>query len=72
MVVETVDGPALELLVLGGPKERFLTRIFSAGKESWSAWEGETSDATLVGKDRDWRRVPRMVMWWRIMVGAEI
>ena len=37
MVIETVDGPALKLLGPGGPEERFLTRISSAGKESWSA-----------------------------------
>ena len=29
-----VDGPALELLGLGGPEERFLTRISSAGEDS--------------------------------------
>ena len=35
MVVETVDGPALELLGLGGLKEHFLTRISYVGNECW-------------------------------------
>ena len=69
--VETI-GPTLELLGLGGLEKWFLTRIPSAGKESWSAREGETSGVTLVGKDRDWRRIPRVVTWWRIVVGAEM
>ena len=72
MDVETVDGPALKLLGPGGPEERFLTHIPFAGKESWSAWEGETSGVTLVGKDIDWGHISHVVTWWRIMVGAEI
>ena len=72
MVVETIDGPALELLGLGGPEERFLTRISSAGKESWSAREGETSGVSSEGKDRDCGRISRVVTWWQIMVGTEI
>ena len=60
--VETV-GLALGLLGLGEPEKRFLT---------WSVREGETSDATLVGKDRDWGRISRVVTWWRIMAGMEI
>ena len=36
MAIESVDGLALELLGLGGPKKRFLTHIPFAGKESWS------------------------------------
>ena len=71
-IVETIDGPALELLGPGGLEERFLTRISSAGKESWSAQEGETSGASSEGKDRDCERISRMVTWWRIMAGVEI
>ena len=63
MAVEII-GPALKLLGLGGPEKRFLTRIPSVGKESWFAREGETSGVTLVGKDRDWGRISRVVMWW--------
>ena len=72
MVVETADGLALELLGPGGLDERFLTLISSAGKESWSAREGKTSGATLVGKDRDWGCISHVVTWWRIVAGAEI
>ena len=53
MVVETVDGPALELLGLGGLEECFLTHISSAGKESWSAYGGKRSSVPSEGKDRD-------------------
>ena len=66
-----IIGLALELLGPGGPEKRFLTRIPSTGKESWSVRGGETSDASLVGKDRDCGRISRDVMWWRIKVGAE-
>ena len=68
--IETV-GLALGLLGLGGPEKCFLTRTPSAGKESWSAREGETSVVTLVGKDRDRERISRDVTWWRIMAGSE-
>ena len=71
MAVETI-GLALELLGLGGPEKCFLTHILSAGKETWFAREGKMSGATLVGKDRDWGRISRMVTWWRIMAGMEI
>jgi len=57
MVIETVDGPTLKLLGLGGPEERFLTHIPFAGKESSSARGGKTFDATLEGKDRDCGRI---------------
>ena len=30
------------------------------------------SGSTLVLKDRDWGRMSRMVMWWRIVAGADI
>ena len=69
--VETI-GLALGLLGLGGPEKCFLTRISSARKESWSAQEGETSGATLVGKDRDCGRISCDVTWWSIMAGMEI
>ena len=45
-----IIGLALKLLGLGGPKKCFLTYIPSAGKESWSAREGETPSTTLVEK----------------------
>ena len=67
-----IIGSALELLGLGGLEKHFLTHIPSVGKESWSGREGETSGVTLVGKDRDWGRISRMVTWWRIMAGMEI
>ena len=63
---------ALELLGPGGLEKCFLTRIPSAGKESWSAQEGETSGMTLVGKDWDRGRISHDVTWWCIMVGTEI
>ena len=69
--VETV-GPALELLGLGGLEKSFLTRIPSVGKESWSAWEGETYCAILVGKDRDRGRISRNVTRWCIVAVSEI
>ena len=69
--VETI-GPALELLGPGRPEKWFLTRIPSAGKESWFAQEGETSGATLVGKDKDYGRISRNMSWWCIVAGAEI
>ena len=72
MAVKTIDGPALELLGLGGPEECFLTHIPFAGKESWSARGGEISGVPLEGKDRDWGRISCIMMWWRIMVGMEI
>ena len=68
--VETV-GPVLELLGLGGPEKSFLTRIPSVGKESWSAWEGETPSAILVGKDRDRGRISRDFTWRCIVAGSE-
>ena len=71
MAVETV-GLALELLGLGRLEKSFLTRIPSVGKESWSAREGEMSDANLVGNDRDRGRISRDVTWWCIVVGTEI
>ena len=71
-VVEIVDGPALKLLGPGGLEERFLTRISSAGKESWYARGGETSGAFSEGKDRDCGRISHDVTWWRIVAGAEI
>ena len=58
MVAKTVDGPGLELLGPGGLEERIFDSYPFAGKESWSAWEGKTSGATLVGKDRDWGAYP--------------
>ena len=72
MVVETVDGPALKLLGLGGPEERFFDLYPFTGKESWSIREGKTFGVTLVGKDRDCGRISRVVTWWQIMVGTEI
>ena len=72
MVVETIDGPALELLGPGGLEEHFLTRISSAGKESWYARGGETSGAFSEGKDRDCGCISHVVTWWQIMVGMEI
>ena len=69
--IETI-GPALELLGPGGPEKCFLTRIPSAGKECWSAQEGETFGVTLVGKDRYCGRISYDVTWWCIMVGTEI
>ena len=72
MVVETIDGPALELLGLGGLEKRFLTRIPFAGKESWSVRGGKTSGAPSEGKDRDCGRISRDVTWWRIVAGTEI
>ena len=71
MAVETIR-PALKLLGLGRPEKCFLTRIPSAGKESLSAREGETSGVTLVGKDRDRGRISRDMTWWCIVVGTEI
>ena len=50
MVVKTVDGLALELLGPGGLEERFLTRISSAGKESWTTQEGENVRGIFGGK----------------------
>ena len=72
MAVETIDGPALELLGPGGLEKRFLTRIPFAGKESWSARGGETSGASSEGKDRDCGRISHDVTWWRIVACAEI
>ena len=57
--VKTVDGLALELLGPSGPEERFFDLYPFAGKESWSAREGETSDATLVGKDTNCVHISR-------------
>ena len=70
-VVETI-GPALEFLGPGGLEKCFVTRIPSAGKESWSAREGETFGTTLVGKDMDCGRTSHDVTWWCIVAGMEI
>ena len=72
MAVETIDGPALELLGPGGLKKRFLTHIPFAGKESWSVQRGETSGASSEGKDRDCGHVSRDVTWWQIVAGVKI
>ena len=50
-MIETIDGLALELLGLGGLEERFLTRISSAGKESWTTREGENVRGVFGGKE---------------------
>ena len=72
MVVETVDGPALKLLGLGGPEERFYDLYPFTGKESWSVRGGETFGASLVGKDRDCGRISHDVTRWWIVAGTEI
>ena len=72
MVVKTIDGPALELLGPGGPEKHFFTRIPFVGKESRSIRGGETSGASLEGKDRDCGCISHDVTWWCIMVGMKI
>ena len=72
MVVETGDGPALELLGLGGLEECFLTCIPFAGKESWSTQGGKPFGAPSEGKDRDCGRISYNMMWWQIVAGVEI
>ena len=63
MTIETIDGPAIELLGPGESEKCFLTRIPFAVKESWSAQGGETSGASLEGKDMDCGRISHDMMW---------